>query len=187
MVSSWNKTQLSAVRDTINSLDAEMEDGDNVTPSVEQISALTVTPANGAVATRSVTFAPDQQLVPYVGTATSSAIVAVRKHPPISKAQQIKSAMQKIRAVPGSHQVLVTLTQVDAEPKRAVPKRLPQHFQGKSRWLTDKDEDPSTLMLICEDVTLDAMLGPRLPCCSETLVRQKRSFEIFDNRSQAAA
>ena len=43
---------------------------------------------------------------------------------------------QKIKAVPGSHQVLVTLTE---EPKRAAPKRSPQLFQGKSRQLTHDD------------------------------------------------
>ena len=81
-------------------------------------------------------FAPEQQVVPYVAPAAASAIVAVRKHPPILLAQQLRSAIQKIKAAPGSHQVLVTLTE---EPKRAAPKRLRQLFQGKSRQLTHDD------------------------------------------------
>ena len=93
--------------------------------------------------------------------------------------------MQKVRAVPGSHQVLVTLTQEEEEPKRAVPKRLPQLFTGKSLRRTDEDEDQSIVMLICEDDTLDAMIGPRLSCCSERTT--KRSFENFDNRARVAA
>ena len=190
MVSRWNKTQIAAVRDTINSIDAEMAVDGNETPSAEQISALTVRPANG---TRSVTLAPEQQVVPYVASAATSAIVAVRTHPPISQAQLLKSAIQKVKAVPGSHQVLVTLTQVDAEPVRAVPKRYPQLFQGNSLRLPNKDEE-SLSMLMCENDTLDAILGPRLPCCSETrvhetLVRQKEvsKFSIIGHKLQPSS
>jgi len=44
-------------------------------------------------------------------------------------------------------------------------------------------------MLICEDVTLDAMLGPQLPCCSETLVRQKEvsKFSIIGHKLQPSS
>ena len=190
MISKWDSTQLAAVRDTINSIDAEMAVDGNETPSAEQISTLTVRPANG---TRSVTLAPEQQVVPYVASAATSAIVAVRTHPPISQAQLLKSAIQKVKAVPGSHQVLVTLTQVDAEPVRAVPQRYPQLFQGNSLRLPNKDEE-SLSMLMCENDTLDAILGPRLPCCSETrvhetLVRQKEvsNFSIFGHKLQPSS
>ena len=190
MISKWDSTQLAAVRDTINAIDAEMAVDGNETPSAEQISALTVRPANG---TRSVTLAPEQQVVPYVASAATSAIVAVRTHPPISQAQLLKSAIQKVKAVPGSHQVLVTLTQVDAEPVRAVPKRYPQLFQGNSLRLPNKDEE-SLSMLMCENDTLDAILGPRLPCCSETrvhetLVRQKEvsKFSIIGHKLQPSS
>ena len=190
MISKWDSTQLAAVRDPINAIDAEMAVDGNETPSAEQISALTVRPANG---TRSVTLAPEQQVVPYVAAAATSAIVAVRTHPPISQAQLLKSAIQKVKAVPGSHQVLVTLTQVDAEPLRVVPRRYPQLFQGSSMRLPNKDEE-SLSMLMCENDTLDAMLVPRLPCCSETrvhetLVRQKEvsKFSIIGHKLQPSS
>ena len=58
---------------------------------------LTVTLANG---TRSVTFAPEQRVVPYVAPAAASASVAVRKHPPISPAEQLRSGIHKTKAIP---------------------------------------------------------------------------------------
>jgi hypothetical protein len=170
VISSWTQNQFDAFKHTIKQLEAEMVVDKNEGATGEEIAALSVTPAHGATP-RSVTMT-NSQLVAYVSPVVQKGISAIRKFNPDAKEQQLREAILKVRSLPGSHHVLVSLTQAEEEPQLAVPKRFPQLFKGNTKQLLDKEAGDSLLMLVCSDDSLDAMFGPRLTCCSDLGVRQ---------------
>ena len=155
VISSWTQNQFDAFKHTIKQLEAEMVVDKNEGATGEEIAALSVTPAHGATP-RSVTMT-NSQLVAYVSPVVQKGISAIRKFNPDAKEQQLREAILKVRSLPGSHHVLVSLTQAEEQPKLAVPKRFPQLFKGNTKQLLDKEAGDSLLMLVCSDDSLDAM------------------------------